>query len=349
VCSGADTLPAVNVSTSPRSFSYPIPQAQGCVHTAKRAKEFIYRVMNARHRLRAKGVWQTMHILILGGGGMLGHTMVDVLSGDGSHQVTATYRSIPEALHEKKNVKQIKDVDLMGPGMPERIIATTKPDFVVNCVGIIKQLDEVANAPLTIYMNALLPHLLSQACAARGARLLHLSTDCVFDGVDGGYTEDSRPNATDLYGKSKHLGEVTGSSHALTLRTSIIGHEIGRAVSLVDWFLSQFGKVRGFRNAIYTGLPTVELANIVRDIVIPNPDLSGLYQVASTPINKYDLLCLVRERYRHEVEIEPDYDFVLDRSLNADAFRAATGYVAPEWPELVDRMYQASPYSQHTH
>lgn len=290
-----------------------------------------------------------MHILILGGSGMLGHSVADVLSEDGAHQVTVTYRNTPEALRGNKKYKQIEGVDLIKPGAPEHIIAFTKPDLVVNCVGIIKQLDEVANVPQTIYINALLPHLLSQACAAHGARLVHPSTDCVFDGVKGGYREDSHPNATDLYGKSKHLGEVTGASHALTLRTSIIGHEIGRSVSLVDWFLTQSGKVRGFRKAIYTGLPTVELANIVRNIVIPNPGLSGLFQVASAPINKYDLLCLVRERYGHDIEIEPYDDFVIDRSLNADAFKAATGYVAPEWPELVDRMYQASPYSQLIH
>lgn len=286
-----------------------------------------------------------MRILVLGGGGMLGSAVSKVLSKDGAHDLVATFRKVPAGLALPKEIEVIEGVDLLACGQPDAIVDAVRPDAVINCVGIIKQLYEVADAALTIHTNALLPHQLSNACARVGARFIHVSTDCVFDGQTGGYTEASRPNATDLYGKSKHLGEVVGADHVVTLRTSIIGHEIGRAVSLVDWFLSQSGSVRGYRKAIYSGLPTVELARVVAQHVLPDPSLSGLFHVVSAPINKFELLKLIAQTYNHDVEIVPYDDFVLDRSMKGEAFAAATGYVAPDWRELVTRMYAASKHS----
>jgi dTDP-4-dehydrorhamnose reductase len=185
----------------------------------------------------------------------------------------------------------------------------------------------------------MLPHRLARLCALAGARLVHISTDCVFNGRAGNYRESDISDAEDLYGKSKFIGEVA-YPHAITLRTSIIGHELASAHGLVGWFLQQRGKVNGYRRAIFSGLPTVELARVIRSVILPRPDLSGLYHVASTPISKLELLQLVASAYGTSVEIEPDDRVAIDRSLNADRFREATGYVAPPWPVLVGQMQE---------
>jgi dTDP-4-dehydrorhamnose reductase len=190
---------------------------------------------------------------------------------------------------------------------------------------------------LALPINAMLPHRLARLCALAGARLVHVSTDCVFNGKRGGYRESDTSDAEDLYGKSKYIGEVT-MPHTITLRTSIIGHELNSAHGLVGWMLAQEGRIKGYRKAVFSGLPTVELSCIVRDIVLPTDQLSGLYHVAAAPIAKFDLLKLVAAAYGKSITIEPDDAVVIDRSLNADRFREATGYVAPAWPALVEKM-----------
>jgi dTDP-4-dehydrorhamnose reductase len=212
-----------------------------------------------------------------------------------------------------------------------------RPSVVVNCIGLVKQLAQADDPLSALPINALLPHRLARLCGLVGARFVHISTDCVFNGRKGSYLESDPSDAEDLYGRSKYLGEVA-YPHSITLRTSIIGHELSSAHGLVGWFLAQEGTVKGYRKAIFSGLPTVELSRIVRDVVLPQPELSGLYHVAAEPIAKYDLLQLVRDAYGKTIAIEPDDGVSIDRSLNAERFRKATGYVAPPWPELVERM-----------
>jgi dTDP-4-dehydrorhamnose reductase len=178
-------------------------------------------------------------------------------------------------------------------------------------------------------------------CRLGGARLIHISTDCVFSGSRGMYREDDFSDAYDLYGKSKYIGEVRDDAHAITLRTSIIGHELDSKVALVDWFLSQQGSAKGYRRAMFSGLPTVELARIIRDFVLPRPELRGLYHVAAEPIAKYDLLSLIAEQYGKQIEIKGDDAVIIDRSLDSTRFTLATGYRAPEWPALIALMRQA--------
>ena len=185
----------------------------------------------------------------------------------------------------------------------------------------------------------MLPHRLARLCQLVGARLVHISTDCVFDGARGRYLESDPSDAKDLYGRSKYLGEVA-YGHTLTLRTSIIGHELSSAHGLVGWFLAQQGRVKGYTRAIFSGLPTVELACMVRDVVVPRPDLHGLYHVASQPIAKYDLLLLLAKVYGKKIEVIPDEAVVIDRSLDATRWREATGYVAPNWNALVNAMHE---------
>jgi dTDP-4-dehydrorhamnose reductase len=278
--------------------------------------------------------------MVLGVSGMLGNAAYRVLSANPELSVYGTARSegsrkfFSEALAEKI----ILGVDVESQDSLIKAFGTIRPDVVINCVGLVKQLAD-ANDPLqAVPINTLLPHRLAALCKATGARLVHISTDCVFSGEKGGYRESDFPDAYDLYGRSKLLGEVD-YPHAITLRTSIIGRELSGHRSLVGWFLAQQGTVQGFTGAIFSGLPTMELARVINEYVLPRPDLHGLYHVATQPINKYDLLKLVAKTYGKDTEIVPSDRLTIDRSLNADRFREATGYVAPEWSVLVQNMH----------
>jgi dTDP-4-dehydrorhamnose reductase len=187
-------------------------------------------------------------------------------------------------------------------------------------------------------VNSVYPHRLAVICESNGARLIHISTDCVFDGSTGSYVESDRSNATDLYGMSKYMGEVNDKPGAITLRTSIIGHELNSRDALLEWFLSQTGSIQGFTRAFFSGLPTVELARVIRDYVIPKSELHGLYHVSATPISKFDLLSRVAKTYGKRIEIISDGEFIIDRSLNSERFQTETGYSAPDWPALVEAM-----------
>lgn len=280
-----------------------------------------------------------MKILVLGVSGMLGNAVFRYCSEDSQHEVIGSARSdsvrrnLPEALGQRI----VTGTDVDNQDSLALLFATVKPDVVINCVGLIKQMAD-ANDPLqAIPINSLLPHRLARLCDIAGARLIHVSTDCVFSGNKGNYLESDASDAKDLYGRSKFMGEVD-YPHCITLRTSIIGHELNSAKSLVGWFLAQQGSVKGYTKAIFSGLPTIELAHVIRDVVLPQPELRGLYHVAAEPINKFDLLTLIAQSYRKEIEIVADEQLVIDRSLNAQRFRTATGYVAPAWPELIQKM-----------
>ena len=189
-----------------------------------------------------------------------------------------------------------------------------------------------------INVNSTFPHRLSILCEQYSCRLIHIGTDCVFSGEKGMYTEVDKSDAFDLYGRTKSLGEVD-YPHAITLRTSIIGHELNSSSSLTDWFLKQEVSIKGYKTAIFSGLPTLELARIIRDYVIPHPHLRGVYNVSAAAISKYDLLSLVSKIYNKKTVIYPDEQVEVNRSLDSNKFCAATGYVAPSWPELIKLMY----------
>jgi len=282
-------------------------------------------------------------VLIPGGTGMLGHTLLKYLSSKSTLDVYATARTssgLDQWFAPNLRNRIRVDVDADNFDSIIRTFAAVQPDIVINCIGLIKH-QSIANDPLSaITINAQLPHRIALICRAAGARLIHISTDCVFDGKKGNYTETDSPNATDLYGRSKYLGEVAYPPHCVTLRTSIIGHELKGKLGLIEWFLSQEGGVRGFTRAIYSGFPTVELARIISDYVIPNEHLTGVYHVSSDSISKYDLLKLVAEKYQKQISIEPYDDFFMERSLDSTVFRRLTGYQPPSWPALIDLMYK---------
>jgi dTDP-4-dehydrorhamnose reductase len=283
-----------------------------------------------------------MRLLVLGVTGMLGSAMFRTLAaGADGHELVGTMRGTPspDALGPKGRARVVGGVDVENHDSLVRIFSEVRPDAVINCVGLVKQLADANNPLLAVPINTLLPHRLAALCSIAGARLVHVSTDCVFSGAKGGYLESDFPDAYDLYGRSKLLGEVD-HANSITLRTSIIGHELSGSRSLIGWFLAQEGHVKGYTRAIFSGLPTLELALVVRDFVLPRPALHGLYHVAAEPIDKFKLLTLVAQVYGKKIEIVPDDEFIIDRSLNGERFQAATGYVAPPWQTLIERMHE---------
>ena len=272
---------------------------------------------------------------------MLGHALFVQLSLQDSLNVYATVRS-PKGLSRWFSQDLLKkicaDVDANNFDSVTNIIVSIQPDIVINCIGLVSE-SRIANDLLSVIsINSLLPHRISLICKEANVQMIHISTDGVFDGKKGGYTEKDKVNISDIYGMTKFLGEVS-YPHCLTLRTSIIGHELIKKTGLVEWFLSQEEKVRGYTKAIYSGLPTIELAEIISDYILPNDKLSGIYHVSSEPISKYDLLKLIADRYGKKIEIEPYDEPVIDRSLDSSIFCSVTGYNPPSWTELIDKMY----------
>lgn len=282
-------------------------------------------------------------VLILGCTGMLGHVLFTKLTSCADIDIYGTTRSPASATQwfSPEDVCRIeKDVvDSDNFDTVVNALASVRPHVVINCIGLIKQLPLVKNPLSAITINSLLPHRIALICRTADVRLIHISTDCVFSGDRGNYTECDPSDAKDLYGRSKCLGEVE-YPHCVTLRTSIIGHELKGNLGLIEWFLAQEGRVRGFSNAIFSGFTTLELARIIGDYVIPNAELKGIYNVSSDPISKYELLKLVAERYGKKIDIEKYEGVRNDKSLDSTKFRLATGYKPPLWPDLIDKMCQ---------
>lgn len=279
------------------------------------------------------------HVLVLGASGMLGNAVTRYFSQETDCLVTGTVRSkksiglLPQNLQE--NI--VWGIDAINFDTVREFIKVQRPNIVINCVGLVKQLSDANDPLIALPINSLFPHMLARCCAEYSARLVHMSTDCVFNGSKGGYLDDDIPDALDLYGVSKRLGEVD-YTNAITLRTSIIGHELDGSRSLVDWFLSQKESVKGFSKAVFSGLPTVEIARIIKDYVIPNEKLHGVYHLSADPINKYDLLKLLANIYGHDTKVIKDVKTVIDRSLNSSRFRDTTGFKPVPWDEMVTRM-----------
>jgi dTDP-4-dehydrorhamnose reductase len=288
-----------------------------------------------------------MRILILGGDGMLGHKLLQHFQSVHSARVTVqqdltAYEHF--ALFNPRN--SYAGVNARSSDRVQEVLADFRPEVVVNAIGIVKQRAEAKESIPSLEINALFPHRLAVMCKAVGARLIHMSTDCVFSGRKGNYTEHDKSDADDLYGRTKFLGELH-EPHCLTLRTSIIGRELSRKAGLVEWFLTQKGgRCRGFSRAIYSGLTTQALAEVMTDLIEKYPKMSGLYHLSSDPISKYDLLQLVNEIYRLGVTIEKDTEFVCDRSLDSTRFRQATGWRSKPWQAMIEQMAQdCTPYS----
>ncbi len=292
-----------------------------------------------------------MKVLVLGGEGMLGHKMFQVLMSrypDTACTVIGSLRDpffeFIDLFRQGRVIEKVNAIDI--PALGKRL-RQLQPQFIVNCIGIVKQRPEARDPIMSITLNSLLPHKLAEFARDWGGRVIHFSTDCVFSGRRGNYREEDESDAEDLYGKSKFLGEVS-CENALTLRTSIIGRELAQFQSLLEWFMSQKNRtVRGFTRVIYAGVTTNYLAQLVGNLITDHPNLSGLYQVTSPWISKHDLLCQLRDGFRLEVIIEPDDREVSDRSMIGDRFIRATGYGHPTWPDLVAQLANdPTPYEE---
>jgi dTDP-4-dehydrorhamnose reductase len=287
-----------------------------------------------------KKILKSNSILVLGATGLIGSTLFKYLSLNEAFQVFGSIRDLsskryfsPKIAKSLILLNQISEFDKYLA-----IFKKIRPDIVINCIGITKHVEGGRDPLITIPINAYFPHYLNSICQDQGCRLIHISSDCVFSGEVGGYSESDIPDAMDFYGKSKAMGEIS-KGRAITLRTSTIGHELNGSLGLLDWFLSQQISCQGFKNAFFSGVTTIELAKIIESYVIPNAKLEGLYHVGANKISKFDLLTQIAREYRKKIEIIPNNVFKIDRSLNSDRFYGATGYRPPTWPQLIREMH----------
>ncbi len=274
-------------------------------------------------------------ILVMGASGMLGHEAVRVLAPD--FEVWGACRN-PSDLPDLGVPPQriLGGLDAGSADSARQLIERVEPDLVFNATGIVKQREDAKAAIPSISVNSLWPHVLADACAARGIRMVHVSTDCVFSGTRGHYVESDVPDAFELYGRSKLLGEVIDRENVVTLRTSIIGWQLGEPTGLVGWFRAHRAEqLKGFRKAIFSGLTTRVLTDVVRDVVVPDPTLAGLWHVSADPIDKYTLLAELAKYLGWEVDLSPDDALVIDRSLDSTRFRERTGWAPPSWGEML--------------
>lgn len=286
-------------------------------------------------------------VLVLGATGMLGHALCRALNDRYETWAAARSEYARYSRHGIFDPKRfISGTDAFDFGSVVRAFAIARPQVAVNCIGIVKQLP-AANDPVSaLTVNALFPHHLADLCQAAGTRLIHISSDCVFSGRKGNYTEDDPSDAEDLYGQTKYLGELR-RENCLTLRTSIIGRELASANGLVEWFLSQEGgTVEGYARAMYSGLTTPELADVITNLIEKHRDLSGLFQVSGETISKFELLLLLRDAYGLDVTIRETDHIRLDRTLSSVRFRSETGYHPPSWPEMVRRLASGAGHHQ---
>jgi dTDP-4-dehydrorhamnose reductase len=281
-----------------------------------------------------------MRVIVLGAAGMLGHKMLQRLRSD--YEIAGTIREsapddrLSQLLSGLKIYPNVEASDFLSIG---QAIESWKAQVVLNCIGIVKQTAAASDPITSIFINSLFPHRLARMTAEMGVRLIHFSTDCVFSGRRGNYTEEDNPDPVDLYGRTKLLGEVVGHQ-VLTLRMSIVGRELRGHLGLIDWFLSQHGnRVNGYTRALYSGLTTIAMADLVSSLIREHPELQGLWHVSGDPISKFDLLKIVNRSYNLEIDIAPDETFQCDRRLDSDRFRRRTGWQPASWEEMIANAY----------
>lgn len=270
---------------------------------------------------------------------MLGHKLVQVLQRE--NDVWAFMRNrpgaiLPHGIFQHDRIEIVENI-LFGDDLAEAL-QEIQPNVIINAAGIIKQVPEAKDVAALIEVNSAFPHRLAAIGKKIGARVITIGTDCVFSGRKGNYRETDKPDAEDIYGRSKLLGELT-DEHCLTLRTSIIGRELYTKHSLVEWFLGNRGRaVQGYTKAIYSGMPTIVFADVVRQMISSHTDISGVYHVASSPISKFELLSKLNAAFKADITLEPTDEPVIDRSLDASMFTNATGITIPDWDEMIHSM-----------
>jgi dTDP-4-dehydrorhamnose reductase len=280
---------------------------------------------------------QNLKVFVLGASGMIGSEIFRVLDESINIDATGVWRSQPSKDLPFTKKRIIEGIDIQKEELWRRLLIEEKPHVVINCIGITKHHQSTIDARAFIGINSIFPYKLSNVCDQISARLIHISTDCIFSGKKGFYSEEDISDSEDLYGLTKKLGEINTPNH-LTLRTSTVGHEISTKNGLLEWFLSQQGNCKGYKRAIFSGVTTSDLAIILRDKILPNKKLSGIYNISSDPISKYDLLQLMKRYYSKQIEIEEDTSFIIDRSLNGEKFKKAVNHKPESWEIMIKRM-----------
>ena len=279
-----------------------------------------------------------MQVMVLGASGMIGSAVSELLNRSSKYKVMSFGRRRVNQLPGFPDTIDYSNIcDLSCDNVVSELFISYKPDVVINCAGITKHLNNKCSLESMIAMNALLPHRLSRQCTNNNARLIHISTDCVFSGEKGGYIETDVCDANDVYGRSKARGEIKNNEH-ITLRTSTIGHEYLTKFGLLEWFLSQKESCEGYKKAIFSGLTSLALADVIINYVLPNNRLRGLYHVGGMPIDKSTLLKYLAKIYNHSITIYENTSFVIDRSLNSNKFYHDTGYVPESWETQITKM-----------
>ncbi len=281
-----------------------------------------------------------MKILLIGANGLIGYNIFRNLIKSKEFNIFLLVRS-------KKNInnfyrsfhfdKLIELKEFKNTSLLESFLKELKPSIVLNCAGITKHSPNIKNISEVLYINSIFPRNLSEICSALKIRLIHLSSDCIFSGSSGMYKDKSFPDANDLYGISKALGEIDKENH-LTIRTSTIGHEAQTSYGLLNWFLKQ-KECKGYKNAIFSGPTTLELSKILKDLIIPNQHLSGVLNISSDPIDKYSLLKLIKDTYSLDTVINKCSEVRINRSLNSEKFRTMTNYSVKSWGNMIREMY----------
>lgn len=283
-----------------------------------------------------------MKVALLGSTGMIGHRVllellkceqIDVvgLSRSTNHKSLIQKFSDRDGFYEGVDMADFKQVELL--------LEKIKPEVIINAVGItIRKLNQPDSFEKAFQVNTLLPKTLQKWVQKNNARLIHLSTDCVFSGAKGNYTEIDIPDANDVYGKTKFAGEVEGKN-CLTLRFSAIGRELESHTELLDWFLQQNNKnIQGHEKAIYTGLTTAQLSEEIVKIVLNHKNLEGLYQISNQAISKYELLCLLKKAYGLNLNIEKIDGKNSNKALLSNKYKEATGFVPRDWSTLINNL-----------
>lgn len=280
---------------------------------------------------------QNLKVIVLGASGMIGSEIFKVLDDSINIDATGMWRSQPSENLPFTKKRIIEGIDIQKEDLWRSLLIEEKPHVVINCIGMTTHNQSKIDARAFIEINSIFPHKLFNVCDQISARLIHISTDCIFSGKKGLYSEEDIGDSEDIYGLTKKLGEINTTNH-LTIRTSTVGHEISTRNGLLEWFLSQQGNCKGYKRAIFSGVTTCELAMILRDKILPNKKLSGIYNISSNPISKYDLLQLIKRYYSKQIEIEEDTSFIIDRSLNGEKFKKAVNYEPDSWEIMIKRM-----------
>jgi dTDP-4-dehydrorhamnose reductase len=281
-----------------------------------------------------------MRILILGVSGLIGHKLLQELSSNFEvfgtlHKSKVQYGNL--SLFSGNNI--IENIDVAEFEILKDVLYAVNPDVILNCVGITKRKIIVNNPLNALIINSVFPHQLANWAKINHKRVIHFSTDCVFDGRIGNYNELSLTTAEDTYGRTKALGEIN-YDHSLTIRSSFIGQELFDRTELLDWFLAQNGKqIKGFKNTFYSGVSTIFMARVITNIISNFPDLSGLYQLApEKSISKYELLNIAQKAFNVNIEIIPDEEHVHRPTLDASKLKNEINLIIPSWKEMMQEL-----------